>query len=40
MGTLTLVDHGRTGLVSEPDPHALARAFDTLAADRSKGDAD
>lgn len=30
-GTLTLVDHGRTGLVSEPDPVSLAAAFDELA---------
>lgn len=30
-GTLTLVDHGRTGLVSEPDPVALAATFDELA---------
>ncbi|QAY63394.1 glycosyltransferase [Xylanimonas allomyrinae] len=31
-GTLTLVDHGRTGLVSDPDPRSLAAAFDDLAA--------
>ncbi len=30
-GALTLVDHGRTGLVTEPDQHALADAFDQLA---------
>lgn len=30
-GTLTLVDHGRTGLVSAPEPEALASAFDELA---------
>ncbi len=31
-GTRTLVEHGRTGLVVEPDPVALAAAFDELAA--------
>jgi len=30
-GTLTLVHHGRTGLVAEPDPVSLAAAFDELA---------
>lgn len=30
-GALTLVDHGRTGLVSAPEPRALADAFDELA---------
>jgi glycosyltransferase involved in cell wall biosynthesis len=30
-GTLTLVDHGRTGMVCEPEPTALAAAFDELA---------
>jgi len=30
-GTLTLVEHGRTGLVSEPDAEALAARFDDLA---------
>jgi glycosyltransferase involved in cell wall biosynthesis len=30
-GTLTLVEHGRTGLVSAPEPEALAAAFDELA---------
>lgn len=35
-GTLTLVDHGRTGLITEPEPQALAAAFDTLALDRDR----
>jgi glycosyltransferase involved in cell wall biosynthesis len=29
-GVLTLVSHGETGLVADPDPHALAEAFDRL----------
>lgn len=35
-GTLTLVDHGRTGLVSLPQPEALALAFDELALHRDR----
>lgn len=35
-GTLTLVDHGRTGLVSAPEPEALAAAFDELALHRDR----
>lgn len=35
-GTLTLVDHGRTGLVSPPEPEALAAAFDELALHRDR----
>lgn len=35
-GTLTLVDHGRTGLVAEPEPHALASAFDELALHKGR----
>jgi glycosyltransferase involved in cell wall biosynthesis len=35
-GTLTLVDHGRTGLVAAPDPVALAAAFDELALHRER----
>lgn len=35
-GTHTLVDDGRTGLVVEPEPQALARAFDALALDRDR----
>lgn len=35
-GTLTLVDHGRTGLVSAPEPEALASAFDELALHRGR----
>jgi len=35
-GTLTLVDHGRTGLVSAPEPEALASAFDELALHRDR----
>jgi glycosyltransferase involved in cell wall biosynthesis len=35
-GTLTLVDHGRTGLVSAPEPVALAAAFDELALHRAR----
>lgn len=38
-GTLTLVDHGRTGLVSAPDPSALAAAFDELALHRDRAEA-
>lgn len=34
-GTLTLVDHGRTGLVADPRPEELAQAFDRLASDRA-----
>ena len=30
-GTLTLVDHDRTGLVADPEPEALAACFDELA---------
>lgn len=30
-GTLTLVDHGRTGLVAAPEPEAVAEAMDRLA---------
>ncbi len=38
-GTTTLVEHGRTGLVTAPEPEALARAFDELAAhpDQARG---
>ena len=35
-GTLTLVEHGRTGLVSAPEPKALASAFDELALHRNR----
>jgi glycosyltransferase involved in cell wall biosynthesis len=35
-GTLTLVDHGRTGLVTAPEPEALATAFDELAIHRDR----
>jgi len=35
-GTLTLVEHGRTGLVSAPEPEALAAAFDELALHRDR----
>ncbi|HEY5515037.1 MAG TPA: glycosyltransferase, partial [Pengzhenrongella sp.] len=35
-GTLTLVNHGRTGLVSEPEPRALAAAFDELSRNRDR----
>jgi glycosyltransferase involved in cell wall biosynthesis len=35
-GTLTLVDHGRTGLVSLPEPEALAAAFDELALHKDR----
>lgn len=35
-GTLTLVDHGRTGLVVAPEPEALAAAFDELALHRDR----
>jgi len=31
-GTHTLVDHGRTGLISAPEPEALAHGFDELAS--------
>jgi glycosyltransferase involved in cell wall biosynthesis len=37
-GTLTLVDHGRTGLVSDPEPEALALAFDELALHRDRSE--
>lgn len=35
-GTLTLVEHGLTGLVAEPEPQALAHAFDELALRRTR----
>lgn len=35
-GTLTLVEHGRTGLVSAPEPEDLAAAFDELALHRDR----
>ena len=38
-GTLTLVDHGRTGLVVAPEPEALASAFDELALHRGRAEA-
>jgi glycosyltransferase involved in cell wall biosynthesis len=38
-GTLTLVDHGRTGLVVTPEPEALASAFDELALHRDRAQA-
>jgi glycosyltransferase involved in cell wall biosynthesis len=38
-GTLTLVDHDRTGLVSAPDPRSLAAAFDELALHRERAQA-
>lgn len=38
-GTLTLVEHGRTGLVSTPEPEALASAFDELALHRDSAEA-
>ena len=31
---LELVEHGRNGLISEPDPRDLAQQFDRLHADR------
>ena len=33
-GPLEFVEDGRTGLVAEPDPRAIAAAIDRLAADR------
>lgn len=33
-GVLELVEHGRNGLIAEPDPEALAQAMDRLYADR------
>ncbi len=33
-GVLELVEHGRNGLITEPDPKALAQAMDRLHADR------
>jgi glycosyltransferase involved in cell wall biosynthesis len=33
-GVLELVEHGRNGLISEPDPRALAQQFDRLHADK------
>lgn len=33
-GVLELVEHGRNGLITEPDPKALAEAMDRLHADR------
>lgn len=33
-GVLELVEHGRNGLISEPDPKALAEQFDRLHADK------
>jgi glycosyltransferase involved in cell wall biosynthesis len=33
-GTLELITHGRNGLITDPDPLALAEAFDLLYADR------
>jgi glycosyltransferase involved in cell wall biosynthesis len=33
-GVLELVEHGRNGLISEPDPRALAEQFDRLYADK------
>jgi glycosyltransferase involved in cell wall biosynthesis len=38
-GTLTLVESGRTGLVSAPEPEALACAFDELAIHRNRAEA-
>lgn len=38
-GILTLVDHGRTGLVSSPEPEALASSFDELALHRDHAEA-
>ena len=38
-GTLTLVDHGRTGLLSAPEPEALASAYDELALHRDRAEA-
>jgi glycosyltransferase involved in cell wall biosynthesis len=35
-GPLEFVQHGRNGLVSEPDPAALAEAMDTLWEDRAR----
>jgi glycosyltransferase involved in cell wall biosynthesis len=35
-GTLTLVEHGRTGLVASPTPEAVAAAFDELSAHRDR----
>jgi len=35
-GALTLVDHGRTGLVSAPEPRALAATFDELSQKRDR----
>ena len=35
-GTLTLVEHGRTGLVAAPEPEALASVFDELALHRDR----
>ncbi len=33
-GVLELVEHGRNGLISAPDPRALAEQFDRLHADK------
>ena len=35
-GTHTLVEHGRSGLVCEPEPGALAAAFDRLVTDPAR----
>ena len=35
-GPLELIEHGRTGLVVEPDPRALAEAMDRLFEDRAE----
>ena len=35
-GTLALVEHGRTGLVVDPEPEALASAFDDFAGHRER----
>jgi glycosyltransferase involved in cell wall biosynthesis len=37
-GVVELVEDGRNGLVTDPEPAALARAFDTLWADRELAD--
>ena len=38
-GTLSLVNHGITGLVADPEPRALASAFDELALHRDRAQA-
>ncbi len=38
-GATEFIEHGREGLITEPDPHAIAESIDQLHADRARAQA-